>query len=178
MQYESVKSELACLEQSQINGLIVRSKARWTEQGEKCSKYFFSLEKHNYELKHITSVCTDEGVEIDTPKGVLSELHSFYKQLYTPTNTTSEMDFTEFNAQSVLNQFDCKVLERDITITECKEALEELPTGKTPGTDGLPAEFYRKFWPELGELLFSSLNKSISEGELSIEQRRYYLVNT
>ena len=28
-----------------IDGIILRSKARWYEQGEKCTKYFLSLEK-------------------------------------------------------------------------------------------------------------------------------------
>lgn len=33
------------------------------------------------------------------------------------------------------------MLEKDIAIAECKEALDELPSGKTPGTDSIPAEF-------------------------------------
>ena len=40
-----------------------------------------------------------------------------------------------------------------ITINEVKLAVEELSRSKTPGTDGLPVEFYIKFWNEIGELL-------------------------
>ena len=42
---------------------------------------------------------------------------------------------------------------------------------KTRGTDGLPAEFYKKFWKDLSPLLISALNYSYDEGSLSITQR-------
>ena len=40
-----------------VNGLIVRSRARWHEHGEKSSKYFLSLEKRNHIRKHIRKLC-------------------------------------------------------------------------------------------------------------------------
>ena len=43
---------------------------------------------------------------------------------------------------------------------------------KTPGTDGLPAEFYNIFWKDLSRLLISALNYSYDEGSLSITHRR------
>ena len=36
-----------------VEGIIVRSRARWHEHGEKNSKYFFNLEKRNHIKKHI-----------------------------------------------------------------------------------------------------------------------------
>jgi len=37
-------------------GAIFRSKARWTENGEKPTKYFFNLEKTRYEKKVISQL--------------------------------------------------------------------------------------------------------------------------
>lgn len=42
--------------------------------------------------------------------------------------------------------------------------------GKTPGVDGLPAEFYQWFWPVLGEDLVEVLNYCYSYGRLSLSQ--------
>ena len=39
-------------------------------------------------------------------------------------------------------------------------------TGKSPGPDGLPAEFYREFAPELGEALHGVITEAMSAGEL------------
>ena len=43
---------------------------------------------------------------------------------------------------------------------------------KTPGTDGLPAEFYITFWKDISSLLVSALNYAFESGCLSITQRR------
>ena len=43
--------------------------------------------------------------------------------------------------------------------------------GKTPGSDGLPTEFNKKFWKELSSLLINALN-FVYDGTLSITQRR------
>ena len=43
---------------------------------------------------------------------------------------------------------------------------------KTPGTDGLPAEFYKTFWSELVSSLISALNYSYDQRTLSVSQRR------
>ena len=43
---------------------------------------------------------------------------------------------------------------------------------KTPGSDGLPCEFYKVFWNDLAETLLNALNYSFETGKLSISQRR------
>ena len=42
---------------------------------------------------------------------------------------------------------------------------------KTPGVDGLPAEFYQRFWPALGADLVDVFNYCNSHGRLSFSQR-------
>ena len=42
---------------------------------------------------------------------------------------------------------------------------------KTPGTDGLPYEFYKVFWNDIREILIKALNYSYDTGNLSISQR-------
>ena len=42
-----------------------------------------------------------------------------------------------------------------ITSEECALLLECFQNNKTPGNDGIPIEFYKKFWPLVSELLFN-----------------------
>ena len=44
--------------------------------------------------------------------------------------------------------------------------------GKSPGNDGLTAEFYKTFWDLLGQQLTDSLNYSYLHGELSNTQKQ------
>ena len=43
---------------------------------------------------------------------------------------------------------------------------------KSPGTDGLQAEFYKIFWKDVYTFSIDALNMSFSKGYLSIPQRR------
>ena len=47
-----------------------------------------------------------------------------------------------------------------------------METGITPGSDGLPAEFYKIFWKDISKPLIKALNFSYDTGCLSIIQRR------
>ena len=47
-----VQERIEKLYEKKVEGIIVRSRARWHEHGEKNSKYFFNLEKRNH-IKNI-----------------------------------------------------------------------------------------------------------------------------
>ena len=46
-----------------------------------------------------------------------------------------------------------------------------MKSGKSPGTDGLPAKFYKVFWKDVSPFLISSLNRGYQKGKLAITQR-------
>ena len=62
--------------------------------------------------------------------------------------------------------------EGPLTQKECFEALKNMESAKTPGTDGLPAEFYKVFWRDISSFLISALNYGFDSGHLSVTQRR------
>ena len=47
-----------------------------------------------------------------------------------------------------------------------------MESNKTPGTDGIPAEFYKIFWNDIKSFLLASINASYAKGLLSISKRR------
>ena len=49
-----------------------------------------------------------------------------------------------------------------LTVEECREALNGMDTKKSPGIDGLTAEFYIAFWAILGSNLVEVLNCGFS----------------
>ena len=73
----SYKQELEQINNWKLQGSIARSKVQWAEHGDKNSKFFLSLEKHNYENKLITKLDVN-GKVIQGQKDIQSEIKSFY----------------------------------------------------------------------------------------------------
>ena len=55
---------------------------------------------------------------------------------------------------------------------ECPSSLKTMASDKTPGTDDLPAEFYKVFWDDIEAYLLNAMNGSHEKRCLSISQRR------
>ena len=54
--FNTTKEELKRLHEVRGNEAMFRSKMKWVEQGEKSTKYFYNLQKTNYEKKLIREV--------------------------------------------------------------------------------------------------------------------------
>ena len=62
--------------------------------------------------------------------------------------------------------------EGKLTIDECFKSLNSFGNNKSPGNDGLTAEFYKAFWNVVGDLMVCSLNYAYDHGELSNTQKQ------
>ncbi len=60
-----------------------------------------------------------------------------------------------------------------ITLEEAKAALDSMPRGKVPGSDGFTYEFYTAFWPLIGPLFVAACNYLFAQegAQLSPQQR-------
>jgi len=62
--------------------------------------------------------------------------------------------------------------EGKITSEECALLLECFQNNKTPGNDGIPIEFYKKFWPLISEPFIQCANECLEKGEMSCSQKQ------
>ena len=74
---ENTKAELEEKMLERIKGIMFRSKVKWYEEGERNSKYFFSLEKSRYNAKTCYKLIKDDGQEIIDPDMILEEQARF-----------------------------------------------------------------------------------------------------
>lgn len=181
--YESAKGKLKRIHDIRGKEAIFRSKAKWLEQGERPTKYFFNLEKNNYEKKLIREVELENGEVISDFALVNKEIENFYGKMYTSKilgNNTSEVSEHNHNIHKFieglnipqLNVEEQESLEKDLTFEELKEALTSFADNKSPGEDGFTKEFYEAFFDLLGKDLLNSYNEAFNRGSLSVSQKR------
>ena len=59
-----------------------------------------------------------------------------------------------------------------LTLLDCSQVLRSMAKNISPGSDGLPVEFYLTFWNDIGQLVIDSFNYAFDKGYLSDEQGR------
>ena len=69
-------------------GAIIRSKARWREQGERNTRYFFNLEKRNQSRKAVTKLKVGNDKYTFDQFEILEEEKRFYETLYDTNQKT------------------------------------------------------------------------------------------
>ena len=87
---KTLEAELDEIHDKKTKGAQIRSKLRWIEEGEKNSKYFLNLEKHNQSSNIIKELKTKDGKKIDKTNAILGEMQSFYSDIYTSKNISDE----------------------------------------------------------------------------------------
>ena len=114
----------------------------------------------------------DNGVTINEDKEILHEARKFYKNLHTSNVLSLEMHNDIFVPENnkKLDDIERNSCEGELTPEECLLALKSMDNNKTPGSDGLPADFYQIFWRDIEVFLINALNARYHKGTLSISQ--------
>ncbi len=97
----------------------------------------------------IPSITNAAGTITHNPQEINNVFHQFYSNLYASNNEPDQSEIDTF-----LNKLDLPTLPTElinsldapITSEELYKALNKMPNNKSPGPDGLPAEFYKHFW--------------------------------
>ena len=171
--YHGVLSQLAKIDLDTARGAQVRSRIKWVEEGESSSAYFFRLEKKNAAVRWISALRESDGTIVSSPADLCCSFASFYMSLFTADVTDSSVQASLLaNLPSALSSNQASQCEGHLSADECFMALQGMARRKAPGLDGLPMEFYLKFWSVLGDDLVSVLNSCLDSGCLSLSQRR------
>ena len=147
-----------------IEGLIVRSRTQWHEEGERNSKYFLSLEKRNVNRKSIQYILNN-GQTITKQGEILSLFTQDLQKKYCAREQAEpDLTFIRDNLTEVLSESDKASLEEMLTLQELSKALMNMKKGKTPGSNGFSVDFFRCFWNQLGIFLHRAFILSYSKG--------------
>ena len=166
----NTKADLEEKLMEKARGAIFRSKVRWYEEGEKSTKYFYSLEKVRYNAKTSFKMINEENQEIVEQSDILKYQKDFYQQLY---SIDQDVEFTLQNNSGVKVPIEIKK-EQDlqISVAELGRAIKEMNNNKTPGIDGIPVDFYKVFWNKLHEPFYNMVLEVYNKTKLHETARK------
>ena len=163
-------------ELEKTRGAQVRARIKWAEEGERSTKFFLNLKKSRAQRNTIYRLVKGDGSFLNTSGEIIKEVHRDYNSLYKETKEIDEVaKATQGYARNLtfpkVSEQDKAITEEELTETELLSALQTMKNGSAPGTDGIPVEFYKTFWPDVKFLFMNSLHYSHTIGILSPTRR-------
>lgn len=168
----SMRRELYTLDREFEVRAQVRSRTQWAMYGGKPSRYFLNLERHASGKKVIKQLVDENGSKVRNEKDILEMERDFFQTLYAKKVDSALPDAYSSRITEQIDDLDKAILEDPFTTEDLERALKSMANNKCPGSDGFPVEFYKRFWPSLGEWMLACFNTAFANGQLSPEQRR------
>ena len=123
---EDLKAQLQEIRNKKVEGIAIRSRVRWLQEGEKPTRYFCNLENRNFIDKTMPFIERDDGVIIYNQTEILSEVQTYYKSLYRYKNISNvSLEECLLDAPK-LSDLDSKSIEGVITVSEAAAALKRM----------------------------------------------------
>ena len=136
---------------------IDKTKSWFFEKVNKIYKPLATLTKR-WEKTQITRICDEKGKIMTDTIEIHDIIRSYFDNLYSnKIENIKDIDkFLETYDPPKLNLYN---LNRSILSTEIEEAIQSLPTKKSPGPDGFSAKFYKTFKEVLIPILLKVFHK-------------------
>ena len=141
--YKNVLHEILLLGKADAEGARLHARVRWAEEGEMSSHFFLRQERRKGAGSWVSAIRRPDVSLATSISAICASCVDFYSDLFTA-------DQVDLSAQDSLlgclsaklpseASATCKGL---LTLDEVFMALEGMALDKSPGSDGLPAEFY------------------------------------
>lgn len=153
----------------QMQNLLLKNKSTLYEHGEKTGKLLANQLKGRRSKQLISNICTSNGKTTSDPTEINNIFRDFYSQLY-----SSQFNGDETSIKAFLDPLPIPTISPDLVEklevplnqAEITLAISSMQSGKSPGPDGFPAEFFKKFSPLLSAQLRNMLAESLRLGSI------------
>jgi len=137
--------------------------------------FFFGLEKKPREQKIFHQLKMPCGGVTTDQREIQAYALSFYENLYCSEKCDGAVADELLYGSTKLSEEDQDDLDSPLSFGELSQAVQEMCSGKSPGLDGLSAEFFKTFWNLIGQDLYGVFLECIEKGTLPLSCRRAIL---
>ncbi len=117
--------------------------------------FFFSLERKNGQKRIIHALRSEEGILLSNPVAIRRRAIGFYEKLYRSELRSDDINESVFfkDLPRVSDEANAGI-SGALNLGELHKAVQSMESGRVPGIDGIPVDFYKCFWEVIGEDLW------------------------
>ena len=174
--YKRFLAQLAAFDLAEAAETRIRSRIKWAEEGETSSRFFLRMEE-KWGAESWISAMRVSNVVVRDFETICESWDSFYKDLFTACPVDLEVQSDILNCLSLpLSVDDAASCDDPVSSNEAHATLLGIAKGTSPGSDGLPMEFYVVFWKFLSGDPVNVSNASLETGLLPFFRVRHSLI--
>ena len=124
-------------------------------------------------MRKTVSVLTVDEHKITRTSSILQNFTEDLARKYSKVHIMPPLadDFIGENIFASLSAVERSLLDQPMSFTELTNALQKMKKGKSPGSNGYTACFFKFFWKELGPFLYRAFLFSASQGKTLLTHR-------
>lgn len=165
------QAELIDISDRDAYGTQIRSGQKLAEDLEVPGEYFYRMERLRKNEKRIQELEINGEINENEEK-ILAHIRDYYKEIYTnePIDRGKAQQILQ-NTEKKCTEGQKQKLSETLTKDELHKALKLTEKNKSPGMDGIPYEFYLKFWETIGNDFTEIINHVFEKGNLTDSQK-------
>ena len=163
----SLKNKIEKMQNEVCEGVKIRTRIKDKLEGEKISLHLLRKEKKNRNTELMQNINGQNGQVLNNTEAILIHAKDLYENLYNKVEGDNCLqDVLLELCYGKLDDEDCNYLTGNVTKLELANVIKGLSTGKVPGLDGLPSEFYKEFWEIIKDDFFEVVRHILDKQEL------------
>ena len=156
----------------EAEGAFVRSRVKYKLEGEKPSKLFCSLEKHNGVQRYVPQLLVEDEqgheILINEQEEVEAEISRFYEDLFRNKDNPEAASIGSFLGASCdslprLSETQKSNMEGKVTLEEMTNYLKKCKNNVAPGSSGFSFDFYKFFWRDLKYFVINAVDYAFED---------------
>uniref|UniRef100_H2MR45 Reverse transcriptase domain-containing protein n=1 Tax=Oryzias latipes TaxID=8090 RepID=H2MR45_ORYLA len=162
---QAVRAALNSVLNEKASRSLFSQKQRLYEYGNKPSKYLARILNQKDTQNTIGAIRDSKGTKHYDRHSISSVFVSFYKSLYKSENVSTKEDMDRYFSQiklPTLSEEQQEILGRPIEEKEILKAISLMHSGKSPGPDGFPVEWFKAFKDRIVPYLLRTYNYSFN----------------
>ena len=169
---EGIINKIRMLYNERQKGAIFRSRCQILVDNENPSSSFLKLETKKAKKAMLEGILDKEGKLTSNTNETVKVCEKFYSDLYKVESYDVGIAQEFLTDLPQINHIDKENCDKIINEDELKKTVDSLKNNIAPGQDGLPTEFYKKFWYLFGKTFTDIVKFNFENGqELSSSQK-------
>ena len=140
-----------------------RSRVKWINFGDQNTRFFHLSTIHRSQRNIITMLKNESGQWVDDPVALNTLILNHFKSIYTSVGVRDFGDVLDV-IKPVVTEHMNSSLEDIVVDNEIVRAVKQLGAYKSPGKDGFPGLFFKKYWPIVGNSVCNAVKQFFDTG--------------